>query len=888
MFIERDTIEELKVSRTFTIFLFLFFIPALSLPVVALDDAYLAKAVKLHQQGKYGQAAVNYEKAAKNKQAALKAHLGLARLYFETGDYVQAQKISQKALARFPANPTALTLIGKALLQQGNYGAARSKFHQALQAEPGHLLSRLELGMMQSEWGESEAARQTLNYFISYYHSQPNLSAEDLNLIAQACVYLDRVQDANDLFYRATQQNPKLWQAYIYWGNLFLSKYNVADAIGVFEDALKINPNAAEAHLGLAKCWKASDFDKAQEEAEKALNINPNLVHAHNLLAEIKITLGDYEAALKKLSSAFDVNPNALNSRILRALCFFALKDDRKFKDEESAILAVNPKFDDLYFEVAEFLTKRYLFKESVVYYRKALHLNPLNWLARAGLGTSLSRLGEEQAAKEELEKAFEKDPYNRYVGNVLRLFDDFPQYKTHHFQNFTIRIHEKDDAILSGYVKELVAKSYTALVAKYNLKETAPVILEIFPEHDDFAVRCFGLPGAQAFLGICFGNVVAMDSPRARSTGDFVWGETLWHELVHVTHLRLSKNRIPRWLAEGIAVYETTNSNPYWNMNLHIPFIHAFQSDRILHLKDLDAGFNRPTSPGQVTLSYFQASLVVEYLVEKYGIQKLLQTFEEFKAGIETKEVFQRVYSESLDALNDGFRNRIKQKYKLDSVDYSFKPREWRAHSEQPGENLLKKLAKKPNNPFLNYQLGMYYKKNGEFEPAISYLSKAKELFPHYVTGENPYTALADIYLRKDQKKAAVSELIAYTRRNGKNSESLKLLADISIETENYQSAVQALSKLIFITPFEAAIHKKLASVYLKTKKYDLAIKEFKTQLLTQPQDLAGAHCDLADAYLQAGFIKEAKKSALASLEIAPGYEKAQEILLACIESTK
>ncbi len=66
---------------------------------------------------------------------------------------------------------------------------------------------------------------------------------------------------------------------------------------------------------------------------------------------------------------------------------------------------------------------------------------------------------------------------------------------------------------------------------------------------------------------------------------------------------------------------------------------------------------------------------------------------------------------------------------------------------------------------------------------------------------------------------------------------------------------------------------------------KFDQAIVELKINLLTEPQDLAGAHCDLADAFLKAGRKPEAKKSALAALEIAPSYERAQEILLASME---
>jgi len=847
----------------------------------------LQEAKSFFQKGEYEKAISKYEKLAKTSdpRLALEANLGLELVLIQRGDYERAEKISQKILETFPEHADALTLQGMVSKLTGRYKNARANFRKALSQNPDHLLARLNFGLIQWEWGEKIAARQTLQYLIGYYASHSNLTGYELQIIAQGCIYLDRFRDANNLFTDATETDKSLWQAYIPWGELFLSKYNIPDAQGVFDDALKINPNAAEALLGLAKCLSRSNFENAIATAEKAISINPNLVAAHDFLAQLEITLGNYDGALDKLDKPLRINPNSLSSRTLRAVCFFFMKKMSKFAEEEQQILAINPKYSDLYYQTAEVLAKRYLFKESVEYYEKALELDPENWAARAGLGTSLSRLGKEEAAKQELEKAFAKDPFNKYVGNLLTLFDEFPQYKTHQTKHFTIRIHEKDDAILSTYVKQLVEESFAELSKKYSFDTQEPVVLEIFPEHDDFAVRCFGLPGAQAFLGICFGNLVAMDSPRARTKGDFVWGQTLWHELVHVTHLKMTANRIPRWLAEGIAVYETTKAKPHWQMGLDVPFILAFKNNRTLPLKDLDSGFNRPTNPGQVTLSYFQASQIVEFIVEKYGQQKLLAMFPKFKSGLETNQVIEEVFGKNVNILDEEFKLYVKQKYKLDKIDYSHNQRELAAHSGDLAGFLSKKLEENSSNPFLNFQFGMYYKKEGDFETAIPYLQKAKSQFPNFIEEENPYKALAEIYIETGKKSKAIQELTALTALKGKDAQALKLLADLCLESNKNECAVEALTKAIYITPFEPEVHQKLAKAYLALGKFDQAIAESEINLLTEPQDLAGAHCDLAEALLKAGRKAEAKKSALAALEIASSYERAQEILLASME---
>jgi hypothetical protein len=106
-------------------------------------------------------------------------------------------------------------------------------------------------------------------------------------------------------------------------------------------------------------------------------------------------------------------------------------------------------------------------------------------------------------------------------------------------------------------YVPELARNAMDALSRLWEFTPKGPILIEMFPEHDHFAVRTLGLPGLLGALGACYGRVVTLDSPRARDPGTFNWGETLWHELAHVITLQLSNNRLPRWLSEGTSVYE-------------------------------------------------------------------------------------------------------------------------------------------------------------------------------------------------------------------------------------------------------------------------------------------------------------------------------------------
>lgn len=87
-------------------------------------------------------------------------------------------------------------------------------------------------------------------------------------------------------------------------------------------------------------------------------------------------------------------------------------------------------------------------------------------------------------------------------------------------------------------------------------------------------------------------------------------------------------------------------------------------------------------------------------------------------------------------------------------------------------------------------------------------------------------------------------------------------------------------------IDPFDAAAHTGLGRLALDRGDAGTAMREFKSVLALAPADRASAHCDLGEAYLMAGRGAEAKKEALAALEIAPTFERGQELLLKAIKT--
>ena len=204
-----------------------------------------------------------------------------------------------------------------------------------------------------------------------------------------------------------------------------------------------------------------------------------------------------------------------------------------------------------------------YRFDEAVRFLREAVALDPENSRAQASLGLHLLRTGDEAEARKALDAAFARDSFDTVTYNLLSLMDTLDKFVTVPGKNLTIRLHEQEVAVLQPYLVPLAEQALADLSARYQFTPTGPILVEVFPRHDDFAVRTMGLPGMIGALGACFGRVVTMDSPKARPPGTFNWAATLWHELAHVITLQMSGNRLPRWLSEGISMFEETRARP-------------------------------------------------------------------------------------------------------------------------------------------------------------------------------------------------------------------------------------------------------------------------------------------------------------------------------------
>jgi tetratricopeptide (TPR) repeat protein len=355
---------------------------------------------------------------------------------------------------------------------------------------------------------------------------------------------LEEWQQANEQFRLATQPESSSALYKVRWGMLLHERFNDPEAVDLFREALTKDPSSAPAYLGLA-IVSADTFDgKATEYAAKAIALDPKLPEAHELMASLALQNDDPEVAVAEADKAIALEDDALDAMAIRAAA--ELLADRSPAPWFAKIVAVNAGYGEAYAVVADQLELHYRYEDAAAYYRKAIETDPQLWSAHSELGIDLLRLGKEDEPMKELELSYGNGYRNAATVNSLRLLDSYKNFETTRDESTILKLNKTEAGLLQPYIQSELHTIIATYDKKYHVKLPGPVQVEVYPDHEDFAVRTTGMPGLGA-LGVTFGEVVAMDSPSARKPGDFNWGATLWHEMSHVYILTATNHRVPR-----------------------------------------------------------------------------------------------------------------------------------------------------------------------------------------------------------------------------------------------------------------------------------------------------------------------------------------------------
>jgi tetratricopeptide (TPR) repeat protein len=699
---------------------------------------------------------------------------------------------------------------------------------------------------------------------------RPLLNRGTLHVAAEAAWALGQTREANELFRRAVADQPGNPHIRARWGRLFLSTHQPSQAVPLFDEALQLDPDYVHAKIGLAAALLTGAGGEARQILAQVAIDHPDSVEALLLLARLQLETRSLDTADQLLDRALQ---NALAQNV-PPLDIYALKATsemlRNSGDEqwEQKALAINPGYGDVYYIPAHYHLINYRYREAVEVLEKAVAVQPTHWSAHSQLGINLLRLNDIEGAKEHLSIAYEGDPYDTATVNTLRLLDTLDEFEDIDTEAIfslpdrddpvqtpiVMRLHRDEADYLGPYVEDLTRRAVETFTRRYRFELQQPLIVELFPNHDDFAVRTVSTPGV-GLLGVTFGYLLAMDSPSARAPGEFHWGSTLWHELAHVFTIKTSNHLMPRWFTEGLSVYEEWHTGPLRGRHLPLPVLEAIRDDKLLPVTELDNGFVRPTYPNQVTVSYMQAGLICDLISRKWGHDKLVDMLVMFRDRVDTRTAVQQILGIEPEQLDAELQSEIETHY--GTILSRFE--EWR-------------------DTIASARDAIKYK---QFKRAIALANTANEIYPEYVARSSAWLTLHDAYTGLGQQAQAVDALDTWFERGGHDPEMLHQLAHRLRDLGRRERATEVLESINWVAPNNIDLHERLGKDYMASGNYREALREFRALLGLQPHDKSVAHLNVARAHQKLDDIKSARRSVLQALEHAPFFREAQDLLL-------
>ena len=414
--------------------------------------------------------------------------------------------------------------------------------------------------------------------------------------------------------------------------------------------------------------------------------------------------------------------------------------------------------------------------------------------------------------------------------------------------------MHKQEAEAIAPYAIDLVRDSIEEFTERYDFVLQEPVIIEMYPDHEDFAVRTAGMPGL-GILGATFGYVVAMDSPSGRSPRDFQWGTTLWHEMAHVFTLEATEHLVPRWFSEGVSVFEEWRSGPNPGVRIPMSVYAAIKDERLLPIAELDEGFLRPTYEGQVVVSYMQAGLVCQFIDATYGADRLSALLYKYRDGLQTTDAIEAVLRVTPEKFDRDFERFVRSEHGaiLDNLD------DW--HRTQL--SIEEKISA------------------SDWQGIIELAEHLIDLLPAYIEPDSPYLSLAQAYEELGHRQQAIAELQKFWRNGGYDPAALKQLGAWLHEDNRGAEAIEVLKSVNLVDPLDQELHGKLGDMLLQADRAAEALSEYSVALSLDPHDKATANFRMASAYHRLGNDEQTQEYLLQALDIAPNYRPAQKLLL-------
>ena len=295
------------------------------------DTPRLRYARALFEHGHLPQAEAQSKELLLRNPSHTPALLGLARIHDARGEWRQATELLKRCLESPYVARAAYGLLASVQSKAGNTAAARAASDIAKNLPPDQswpepytdavialqfgkeqLIAQAERAIREGRQADAEPIVVRL---IEHHGALPEtwLLAGRLRLDKKDCL------GAEQALRKHLELQPNSVNGLARLGAALLCQENYTDALPIFERAVQLKPDFAEAHfnLGFARA-RAGQGRAALPALREAIRHSPNFIEPYIILADLLGQIGDVEEALALLQRAREINATDPRLPVLR------------------------------------------------------------------------------------------------------------------------------------------------------------------------------------------------------------------------------------------------------------------------------------------------------------------------------------------------------------------------------------------------------------------------------------------------------------------------------------------------------------------------------------------------------------------------------------------
>ena len=247
--------------------------------------------------------------------------------YYQTGQYIDAEKLSLSITQEFPKHQFGWKILGAVLLKLGKKNESLHICQKSLQLAPNDSEAHNNLGVILHQLdrlSEAEASfRQAISLKLDY--------AEAHNKLGVILQQLDRISEAEASFKQAIILKPDLAVAHYNLGNSLKEQGKLKEAEASFRQAITLKPNYTEAHINLGNTLQEQGkLKEAESSFRQAVTLKPDLAVAQYNLGKIYKKIGKNSKAVECFEKTLELSSEDL----LGATLQLATLGKRKIPDK--------------------------------------------------------------------------------------------------------------------------------------------------------------------------------------------------------------------------------------------------------------------------------------------------------------------------------------------------------------------------------------------------------------------------------------------------------------------------------------------------------------------------------------------------------------------------